>query len=336
MIPRTTHPKRPARTGLNPRGQSCLPCREHKVHCNRELPCRSCIRRGREEACRKHPSSAILGISQAATQRTQLRIEPRGAPLANRTPPEAEALPIDHGDFSVPASSPMGVSGFLLLPGNAPDGQASSPQLQSVETLLRFNAITKLCGARQASSPESEVRPDQSIPPAATRQLDGDAVLSFGLEPDAGSMMIQLLSLLPSHSQCDVLVSWYYDHGDWVHRALHVPSFRSQYTRFWTLPVLEVDFIWLSLLFVMISVSAQRMPSATCPLGLHSQRLRQMAHVWFRASEKSLQAGRFESRLTLTQLQTFIVSQLYYFQTNGVEALNSWVAGGEQTFGQQY
>jgi hypothetical protein len=41
------------------------------------------------------------------------------------------------------------------------------------------------------------------------------------------------------------------------------------------------------------------------------------------SSRRALRAGDFEARPCLTQLQTFSVTQLYWYATNDIETLNS-------------
>ncbi|OBU01479.1 hypothetical protein VE01_00380 [Pseudogymnoascus verrucosus] len=47
------------------RALSCLPCREHKLKCDRQVPCKSCVRSNRVDHCRKHP--APIGRNGALT-----------------------------------------------------------------------------------------------------------------------------------------------------------------------------------------------------------------------------------------------------------------------------
>lgn len=134
----------------------------------------------------------------------------------------------------------------------------------------------------------------------------------------------QLSAVLPSRSQCDLLVNYYLEHINWIFQTIHVPSFRREYARFWDSDVHQVDLIWLSLLLTIISVSALYVPLETVEVvGCPRDSIRHLAHVWHLASQHALRAGDYEAWPCLTQLQTFSVTQLYWYATNNIETLNS-------------
>ena len=132
---------------------------------------------------------------------------------------------------------------------------------------------------------------------------------------------------LPNQSQCDLLICYYFENLNWIFQSIHVPSFRKDYAIFWNADVTEVNLIWLSLLYTIISLSALYIPiSAMGIVGISSNSIRDLAHVWHSASRQALHAGGFESKPSLTQLQTFSITQLYWYATNNVEILNSALA----------
>lgn len=134
----------------------------------------------------------------------------------------------------------------------------------------------------------------------------------------------QLSSVLPSRPQCDLLLNFFLEHVNWIFQTVHEPSFRREYARFWEDGLEQTDLIWSSLLFTMISVSALYVPvEAMDVVGLPREATRNLAHIWHLASLHALRAGEFESRPCLTQLQTFSITQLYWYATNQVETLNS-------------
>ncbi|OQU97301.1 Fungal specific transcription factor domain-containing protein [Cladophialophora immunda] len=198
------------------------------------------------------------------------------------------------------------------------------PLDETVVGLQKLNEISSLF--RQ--QPGAFRPPEESMAPLSFMGDVGsstqEAAYEAGKGAAADATKIQLTRLLPPQTQCDLFVSYFLEHADWVHRAIHVPSFRLQYVRFWTMPVRDIDLIWLSLLLIIISVSALRMPRHTCScLGMESSQVRKLAHRWFRASRQALQAGGFESSPSIVQIQTFVISQLYCLSTGSVEILNS-------------
>jgi hypothetical protein len=120
------------------------------------------------------------------------------------------------------------------------------------------------------------------------------------------------------------LLTHYIEHINWILHTVHVPSFRRQYADFWDCDVTRFDLIWVSLLFAVISVSALYIPSDVIEAGgMPRKAVRDLAHVWHRASQQALEAGQYEANPTLRQLQTYSVMQLYWYATNDVETLNS-------------
>lgn len=73
----------------------------------------------------------------------------------------------------------------------------------------------------------------------------------------------------------------------------------------------QVDLIWLSLLFTVISVSTLYVPLdsievVTCP----RDAIRHFSHAWHWSSQHTLRAGDYDARPCFTQLQTFSVTQI--------------------------
>lgn len=136
----------------------------------------------------------------------------------------------------------------------------------------------------------------------------------------------QLRSALPSRSMCDLLLNYYLDHINWIFQITHVPSFRHRYEEeFWDVaPDRELDFIFAALVFTIISVSALYVPLGAVEIfGCPRESIRDLAHVWHRASHQALLAGDYEARPCVVQLQTFAITQFYWYATNGIGALNS-------------
>lgn len=133
---------------------------------------------------------------------------------------------------------------------------------------------------------------------------------------------IYLVGSLPSRSQCDLYVSWFLQHINYTYQTIHSSSFNQQYLSFWITPVANVDLIWLSLLYVMITLSTMFIePMESTVIGVPE--LRESAPSWFKLSRLALHAGEYESFPCLTQLMVFQKSQLYWYATKAIEALNS-------------
>jgi hypothetical protein len=133
-----------------------------------------------------------------------------------------------------------------------------------------------------------------------------------------------LVSQVPSRFQCDMLVSYYFEHIDYIFQAIHVPSFREESNNYWTSDKTECDIIWLSLLYIILAVSGLHIPSHMEDiLGMDGTAMKTRCENWFCLSRQALQAGGFEVKPSSTALQTFVVSQLYLYGTRDIEMLNS-------------
>lgn len=134
----------------------------------------------------------------------------------------------------------------------------------------------------------------------------------------------QLAAVLPSQNQCDLLVCYYMENINWLYQAIHVPSFRRQYADFWSGSVQDIDLIWLSLLYTIISISALLIPVELVEaMGFEHSTIRNLSHISHSASRQALYSGEYESKPCLLQLQTFLATQLYWLSTKNIEAMNS-------------
>jgi hypothetical protein len=135
----------------------------------------------------------------------------------------------------------------------------------------------------------------------------------------------QLTSILPTRSQCDLLANFYIEHINWLFQSIHVPSFRREYAQFWDDQLQQQQGLhWLSLLFTILSVSALYVPLESLGVvGFPAESIRPLAQVWHNASQHALRAGDYESKPSIRQLQTFSITQLYWYATNRLEILNS-------------
>ncbi|OBT81436.1 hypothetical protein VE02_09950 [Pseudogymnoascus sp. 03VT05] len=135
---------------------------------------------------------------------------------------------------------------------------------------------------------------------------------------------VQLLAALPTRNQCDMLVTYFLENINWVYHAIHVPSFRKEYSQLWDRDTNSVDLSWLSLLFIVISESALFISSDVAQaIGLSPMNVRNLSHIWYTSSRQALHASGFESKPQLVHLQTFLVSQIYWLATKNVETMNS-------------
>ena len=289
---------------------NCLPCRQHKLKCDRRVPCQTCCRYRREDKCGQHPASLSLqsdshfgltrrGIAAQTPEtslahdngsRTHLRIAKSNMPGATTYPTRANQVS--------DADDELLDSGHVVLLTGAPTKQNERQSRLTVSLLPQIGSIT-----------------------SSSSDLSGTC-----FHPDS-YWRVQLLAALPTRNQCDMLVTFFLENINWVHHAIHVPSFRKEYSQLWDTDTHSVDLSWLSLLFIVISESALFISSDVAQaIGLSPMNVRNLSHIWYTSSRQALHASGFESKPQLVHLQTFLVSQIYWLATKNVETMNSCVS----------
>lgn len=265
----------------NRQALSCMPCRHHKLKCDRGVPCQACRRYGREDRCSRQRATSLSSNSPR-------HLAPKPAV---RKP---ETLHVDYG----------------------------SPH-DHVRTVQASSSVVPV----QPSPRENErhLRPTVSLLPRIGSVMCVDNALHGSSFFHSESYWCeQLLTLLPTRNQCDSLVSYFLENINWIYHAIHVPTFRKEYSQLWDADPQSVDLSWLSLLFTMISESALFLSSDVAQaMGLSFQNVRSLSHTWYTASRQALHASGFEAQPRLVHLQTFIVAQLYWLVTKNVETMNS-------------
>ncbi|RFU76844.1 transcription factor [Trichoderma arundinaceum] len=308
-------PKKPQRGGRKP--LSCLACRRHKLKCDRKVPCGTCIRYHREALCRLNPAPPKRARSGEG--------EPPRADIGSETVVDIDLESPDAVDDALSAPVRESITAVAagggvvtlrnshLIPGF--DEPKDTPfflrtlGLDANTTAIPVSSLTQLLAEIQRAS----------HPSVFWHMMEGPTKRRY--------WETQLRSVLPSRSMCDLLLNYYLDHINWIFQITHVPSFRREYEEFWDGAEdreRELDFIFTALLFSILSVSALYIPPGTVEIfGCPRESIRDLAHVWHKASHQALIAGDYESKPCIVQLQTFSITQFYWYATNGIDALNS-------------
>ena len=311
---------------------SCPPCRERKVRCDRLTPCKSCVRHGCEAACRpydrfREPVVSIappLPIPRLATKDTRPRTVPPFQSHVTGTladPRQNEMAPDLIGGTLQASPSEEGIVPYAqrFPESNAPRGGSS--QSCSWRITSTDNGFTST-----VESLHDHIKL-QTLRGSSCDCQQAPTISSFGTRlsvPEKNAWKIYLTSQLPTRSQCDLFVAFFFESINWTYQCIHGPSFRRQEQTFWSASVTEIDCIWLALLYVIMCLSALHIdPSACLALDMDASRIRGTAHHWFRLARQALHAGEYEAKPCLTQLQVFIESQIYWYAVKGVDSLNS-------------
>lgn len=329
---------------------NCLPCRQHKLRCDRHVPCSNCRKSKRDDLCRRHPAPAPGRFTKTRDVQTHAQVvNPRGELSSHRhhtLPCSTLSHQVYQSESAVEASAISGESGESQYMSNNSSIQPSSASIDQATSFLH-KAARRVSNLHMLGIyDELEVQRTQLGPGAVEESLTDVGPTLFPLN----AMQTQIASTvgvltapwnlssnerelfwkrhltkaLPTQNQCDVLISYYIENINWIFQSIHVPSFRKEYALFWSTNVDDIDLIWLSLLYTIISISGLYIPAEAIRItGILSSNIRSLAHTWHSASRQALHAGDFEAQPRLTQLQTFSITQLYWYATNKVETLNS-------------
>jgi hypothetical protein len=265
------------------------------VQCDRALPCKECVRRGRQEACHKNPSPAVMGISGGLRR-------------------------------LVPRDSPGGVHVQHSLPSTPNTSGASSHSSAAQERQQMELGVSS--SANEVTLTPTELRRESELqtfcaqygraPPQAARTMCDTRIQN---QPTVDEVKIQLAKTIPNQEQCDNLVSHYLDHLDCLYRPIHVPLFRRQHVEFWETPLSEIDLSWFALFLAILSVSSALESSDTEQCS--SNKYPCQREALFRASELALHTSERESRPQLAHIQTFLVSQIHWIGIQDTDSMNS-------------
>jgi hypothetical protein len=299
---------------------SCRSCRERKVRCNRRIPCQNCIRYNCEDSCQGYqgpPTSLFrkLPIQRAddSTRRNHRQTSNSIVPSPEACQPQTPISTIDDGALLGSHDAPS--SWIDDMTHLTPDYRAVEPFLRTepdhaVRSVDALHAYNNLEALRQGS---------RCIPSAPTSSASG-----LSLTPaEKLEWQVYLAACLPPRSQCDKLVTFFFEHVNWVYQSIHGPSFREEYSTFWSTPVANIDLIWLSLLYIVLCMSATFTGPNVCITAGFVDSKEDVPKTFYRLSRQSLHAGEYESRPSLTQIQVFVESQLYWYGMKAVETLNA-------------
>lgn len=303
-LPQTPETRPRRRGGSKRQPLSCLPCRRHKLRCDRHLPCGTCVRYCREIECRLNPAPP-----QKTTHRSQVIGALGPSQGAHR----------DADESPVPSVVTNGETVQVAL-----SNPVTSEKQQASDNLDGFVQHLKLLCSIDIGSIPSISLPLLLV--QTCRRQDRGVLWKTVADSQFRRLLWkqQLAAMLPSRAQCDLLVNFYIEHINWIFQTLHVPSFRRAYSTFWDNDAGQDDFVYLSLLFTILSVSALYVPlEAGSAVGFPAEAIRPLAMAWHNVSQHALRAGDYESQPSIRQLQTFVITQLYWYATNQLDTLNS-------------
>ena len=135
--------------------------------------------------------------------------------------------------------------------------------------------------------------------------------------------LAEVIGVLPSREQADILITKYFDSVDPVYPMLHRETFEKDYHFFWSLDPVEqadADGSLVALIFVMLAMGTQfvELPSL--------DRKEQTAEFYVSASNQALRIYSYLSRASMRSIQTMVL--ISYFLMNDNHASDAWAFAG--------
>ncbi|OCL02447.1 hypothetical protein AOQ84DRAFT_382675, partial [Glonium stellatum] len=133
----------------------------------------------------------------------------------------------------------------------------------------------------------------------------------------------EVIGVLPSKDQADILVAKYFEAVDPVYPMIHRRNFYADYERFWSLSLPEkqvADPVLLALHFVVYAMGTQFIQTPS------EQERAQIAEFYVSASHQALRLSSYLSRTSLRTIQAMVL--VCYFLMNDNHASDAWAFGG--------
>ncbi|KAM0450537.1 hypothetical protein ACHAO4_006517 [Trichoderma viride] len=201
---------------------SCGECRRKKLSCDRNRPCRRCLRTGRADQC-EFETKPRLGLP----------------PVDNGA--QLEQIKSNHSEILNLRSELFQLRELLSRPGPQQERDAIVGNVQADEVSKRSDEIE----AKEAISSSRDIIPqlfpfiketaDQWLKPYGIYIKKNKSARDDGWRMKMASQEQPLLANhLPPKGDTDALVAIYLNNFEQLHRIVHVPTFSREYMNFWT------------------------------------------------------------------------------------------------------
>ncbi|KAH8887767.1 hypothetical protein GQ53DRAFT_872480 [Thozetella sp. PMI_491] len=274
---------------------ACVSCRNRKAKCDKVQPaCGACVKRGEGTTCKYSPTSTFASAAKVnesspgdksegghptpARGHVAIRLQQlerlvnelvtsnrpaaESGTASSQTVQETPEPARYDGDVNASSTKPLfpearqSSSASGGSPARSPE--SSSQPVGHLSNQGRFVGATHWEAVLESihdlqvylEENDSNSSPEESSP--ARSEADGPCLL-FGSVDD---ITIQdVFDALPPRSEADALLTSYFQDKFSASPLLHVPRFRREYEAFWKAPH-EVDFLWISILFSLLSTAA--------------------------------------------------------------------------------
>lgn len=246
---------------------SCVPCRNRKLKCDRQQPCASCVRRHDEDSCRFHTGSGERGGSERVkSQPSRLpkrEMQTKLAMLENLVQGIMSQSQTTKTPTSEVRSRETSHSAVSSSGGSAEETEQTpvgGGHLSRDDNEVRFMGATNYqavleCIRELQGCVEDTERSARVEAPAALSQQHGQVTAKDRpFAPETSTTIQDVMKELPSRTECDGLLTFYFQQTYMVPVCIHTGQFQRAYERFWRTPN-GTNLLWISLLFSLLSTS---------------------------------------------------------------------------------
>ncbi|KAF2139918.1 uncharacterized protein K452DRAFT_320016 [Aplosporella prunicola CBS 121167] len=328
---------------------SCIPCRQGKLKCNRAHPaCDQCVKRSRESACNYVPPPPKDRGRKAKDMRGRIRhLEGLVVDLMNGKDPRALNLP----GFSDPSSAarrlptPEHASPDYHTSHDGPKTHSNSgddePLTASAFGALRISdAQTTYTGGSHWTAILHDIKEvknlleneddDEEEPEKPEPEFDEEKPFRFSLVVGSPPPVSKkdLLRSLPPKAEVDRLVTLWYNSQDPTLTIHHIPTFQTEYRRFWSDPS-STPIMWISLIYGILSVASiyelRTVPESPTPE--YSQKAMRASEKYRTHAASAAVIGEYAKPKPYTLEALMEIAAAEYLGGNGT-ATEVWLAFG--------
>lgn len=270
---------------------SCLECVERKTKCDRARPCLACVKR--QSNC-EYTAVANLIASASATKATNGTTKARYV-----TKPPAKARKASN------ASSLMSTTTANTTDNgwSAIDSHAHAPP----------HASTSSSPFLMSNVPYTNSTPSNVFGMGTQHPFLNYWTMQGGLP--------EVISVMPSKEQADILIAKYFEAVDPVYPFIHRRSFYADYERFWALPLEEkhkTDAAMMALYYAMFATGTQFLQYPG-----YEERS-QTAEFYCSAANQALRIYSYLNRTSMRAIQAMLLMSYFLMNDNHASDAYAW------------
>lgn len=265
---------------------SCLECVERKTKCDRGRPCLACVKR--QTKC-EHTTVANLIVSAGS----KIAAAPNGARYV--TKPPAKVRKTEAASSALVPSAAVTDNGWSHI-----DNRAHRHSCPTSPYLL-------------SNVPYSDATPSNVFGMGTQHPFANYWTCQGGLP--------EVISVMPSKEQADILIAKYFEAVDPVYPFMHRRSFYADYERFWSLPREEqdkTDAAMMALHYSMFALGTQFLQYPS-----YEERS-QTAEFYCSAANQALRIYSYLNRTSMRAIQAMLLIAYFLMNDNHASDAYAW------------